>query len=71
MGYADHKQQMDYVTAPYPPEVASAPHLDEPKVEVRGVKRSHDSIQEVDGPDDEVAELTQGESKKQKAMNPK
>lgn len=70
MGYAEYKQQVEYMTAPFPPEVASAPQPDEPKVEVRGVKRSHDSIQEVDGPDNEVAELTQGESKKQKAMNP-
>lgn len=37
----------------------------------KGLKRSHDSLEEVMGPDEEVAELTEREAKKQKPMNPK
>lgn len=57
------------MTTPCPAEVACVPQKDELKMNHKGMKRSHDSIQDMDRPDDEVTELTQGEAKKQNLMN--
>ncbi|XP_071813043.1 poly(A)-specific ribonuclease PARN-like isoform X2 [Apostichopus japonicus] len=72
MPYNKYKEICEYVSEPFQAQEVAPIRQSEPPSELtsKGLKRSHDSLEEVMGPDEEVAELTEREAKKQKPMNP-